>query len=71
MYVCICNSVTDSAIRRAVADGVTSLAGLSRKTAAGTQCGTCIPMARQILDQALAEREAPPAPVELRVVCSR
>ena len=31
MYVCICNGVTDTAIREAAADGVTSLAELTMR----------------------------------------
>ncbi|MEJ2383534.1 MAG: bacterioferritin-associated ferredoxin [Xanthomonadales bacterium] len=70
MYICICQAVTDTAIRRAVDEGVTTLPELSLRTGAGTQCGSCIPMAREILDEALAERNAPPSAVNLRVVCS-
>ena len=70
MYICICQAVTDTAIRRAVDEGVTTLPELSLRTGAGTQCGSCIPMAREILDEALAERNAPPSAVNLRVVCA-
>jgi bacterioferritin-associated ferredoxin len=70
MYICICQAVTDTAIRRAVDEGVTTLPELSLKTGAGTQCGSCVPMAREILDEALAERDALPSAVNLRVVCT-
>jgi bacterioferritin-associated ferredoxin len=70
MYVCICQAVTDTVIRRAVDEGVTTLPELSLRTGAGTQCGSCIPMAREILDEALAEQGAPPSAVNLQVVCS-
>ena len=70
MYVCICQAVTDTTIRRAVEEGVTTLPELSLRTGAGTQCGSCVPTARAILDEALAERNAPPSAVNLRVVCS-
>jgi len=70
MYICICQAVTDTAIRRAVDEGVTTLPELSLRTGAGTQCGSCIPTARQIMDEALAEQNAPPSEVNLRIVCS-
>ena len=70
MYICICQAVTDTAIRRAVDEGVTTLPELGLRTGAGTQCGTCVPKAREILDEALAERNAPPSAVNLRIVCA-
>jgi len=70
VYICICKAVTDTAIRRAVDEGVATLPELSLKTGAGTQCGTCLPKARQVLDEALSERNAPPSTVNLRIVCT-
>jgi len=68
MYICICNAVTDSAIRQAVADGVRSFRELSERTHCSTQCGRCVPLARQVLDQALAESGLESGPVELELV---
>ena len=68
MYVCICRAVTDTTIRRAVEEGVRTLPELSRETGAGTQCGSCVPTARAILDEALAAQEPPRVAPELRVV---
>lgn len=56
MYVCICRAVTDHAIRRCVDEGATSLRDLRRELGLGTQCGRCIPQARAVLREALAER---------------
>ncbi len=56
MYVCICNSVTDSDIRSAVDEGVRNLAQLRRKTACSSSCGSCREEAREILQLALAEK---------------
>ncbi len=65
MYVCVCKAVTDRAIRRAVReDGVTTLRELSRMHGVGTGCGKCVPEARRLLAEALAEapaRSLPPA----------
>ena len=49
MYVCICRGVTDSQIRRAVDQGVSSLSQLRRELAVAACCGRCAPMAREIL----------------------
>ena len=56
MYVCICNAVTDSEIRKAVDDGVSSLKQLRRKTGCASSCGCCQAEAMEILHDALAER---------------
>ncbi len=70
MYICICHAVNNSAIRKAVKDGVNSFRDLSARTGCGTQCGSCIKLAREVLDQALIEAGSPRSTVELRVVSS-
>jgi len=70
MYVCICNAVTDSAIRQAVTEGARSLRDLSARTGCSTQCGRCVPTAREVLDVALAGMGSPKSAVELEVVSS-
>ncbi|HVV96057.1 MAG TPA: (2Fe-2S)-binding protein [Rhodanobacteraceae bacterium] len=49
MYVCICNAITERAIREAAADGVGSLAELTRRTGCGDCCGSCVDLAAEIL----------------------
>jgi bacterioferritin-associated ferredoxin len=49
MYVCICNAVTDRAIREAAASGVRTLAELTRRTGCGDCCGSCSDLAESIL----------------------
>jgi bacterioferritin-associated ferredoxin len=56
MYVCICKAVSDRRIRRAVDEGAVSVRDLSRETALGTNCGKCVPQAREILAEALAAK---------------
>jgi len=51
MYVCICNAVTERAIREAAREGVRSLAELSRRTGCADCCGSCADLAREILDE--------------------
>ena len=70
MYICICNAVTDSAIRDAVEGGARSLCELSFRTGCSTQCGRCVPRAREVMNQALADISAAPVSVNLQVVTS-
>ena len=59
MYVCICNGVTDRDIRQAAEAGCRSVSELTMRTGAGANCGGCLDMAAQLLDQARALRELP------------
>lgn len=59
MYVCICNGVTDRVIRDAAEAGCRSMAELTMRTGAGSNCGSCVEMATEILEQARAMRELP------------
>ncbi|HEX3896278.1 MAG TPA: (2Fe-2S)-binding protein [Rudaea sp.] len=49
MYVCICNAVTERAVRQAAAEGVLSLSELTRRTGCAGTCGGCADYAEQIL----------------------
>lgn len=68
MYICICNAVTEKAIRDAVHDGARSVMDLSLRTGASTQCGTCRDLIREILDETLDQIGAQRGPVGLKVV---
>jgi bacterioferritin-associated ferredoxin len=59
MYVCICNGITDRAIRDAAEAGCRSMAELTMRTGAGSTCGSCVEMATEILEQARAMRDLP------------
>ncbi|MGN6517952.1 MAG: (2Fe-2S)-binding protein [Dokdonella sp.] len=54
MYVCICNAVTDRAIREAAESGVHSFAELRRRTGCSDCCGSCEELASQIFHDAVA-----------------
>jgi bacterioferritin-associated ferredoxin len=56
MYVCVCNTVTDSDIRNAVEDGVRNLKQLKRSTGCGSSCGRCEKMTVEVFQQALANQ---------------
>jgi bacterioferritin-associated ferredoxin len=53
MYICMCNAVTDHAIRRAAAEGVESFVQLQARTGCSDCCGACEPEARQCLREAV------------------
>ena len=59
MYVCICNGITDHQIREAAEAGCASLTELTMRTVVGANCGSCLPSAEAILDEARARRELP------------
>ena len=59
MYVCICTGVTDHDIRKAVEAGCRSMPELTMRTGTGANCGSCLEMAAELLDQSLAKRELP------------
>lgn len=56
MFVCVCNAVRDRQIAEAAREGVCSVKGLCLATRAGTTCGKCLPEAKRLLEQALAEQ---------------
>ncbi|MFC3501348.1 nitrite reductase large subunit NirB [Micromonospora krabiensis] len=50
--VCSCNAVTRGDIDAAIADGCADVPALKACTRAGTSCGSCVPMLKQLLDAA-------------------
>jgi bacterioferritin-associated ferredoxin len=51
MYICICNSVTDSDIREAAARGARSLDAIQEQLGVASCCGSCACAAEQILNE--------------------
>lgn len=59
MYVCLCQNVTDTEIRRRVRTGeVSSLRELREQLGVATQCGKCARCAKDILQEAASEMHA-------------
>jgi nitrite reductase (NADH) large subunit len=50
--VCSCNAVTRDDIDAAIADGCHDVPAVKACTRAGTSCGSCVPMLKQLLDAA-------------------
>lgn len=49
MYICICNAITDTQIKTAVANGATTLADLQFDLGVATGCGRCAESAMELL----------------------
>lgn len=59
MYVCLCKGITDTQIRRAIAEGVTDYRQLRKSLGLADQCGKCGMVARQIYRESLAAADTP------------
>lgn len=56
MYVCLCQAVTDSQIRRAVDNGAHSLKAVREQTGVASCCGKCGKQAKEIVQAAVSEK---------------
>lgn len=52
MVVCLCKGVSCSVVRRAIADGATTVEDVGRACGAGTDCGGCEGMIEDLLEEA-------------------
>ncbi len=48
--ICSCNNVTKGDLCDAIAGGCTDVPGLKKCTLAGTSCGSCVPLLKQLLE---------------------
>jgi len=48
--ICSCNNVTKGDLKCAIADGCGDIPALKACTAAGTSCGSCVPLLKQLLE---------------------
>lgn len=55
VQICSCNNVAVGAVRHAISEGCTDLGELKACTRAGTQCGSCVPLVKKILDTELTK----------------
>ncbi len=49
MYICLCNSLTDRAIRSACDTQDCSVSDVYKALGCAPQCGKCVPVVRQML----------------------
>ena len=59
MYVCLCNGVTERAVREAASSGARDLSDLIAMTGCASGCGSCADMAVQILHESRREQRFP------------
>jgi len=56
MYVCMCYGITDKQVKNAVAaHGVGNMRELKQVMALGSQCGKCVEMAQDIIDDMIID----------------
>ena len=67
MIVCVCRRVSDHQIRRAAAEGATSLECLQFELGVATQCGRCADCASRVLCEARAASAPPQAMPMIRI----
>ncbi|MDD4867177.1 MAG: nitrite reductase large subunit NirB, partial [Mycobacterium sp.] len=48
--ICSCNNVTKGDLKCAIAEGCADVAALKSRTSAGTSCGSCVPLLKQLLE---------------------
>ncbi len=48
--ICSCNNVTKGDLKEAICGGCDDVAGLKKCTLAGTSCGSCVPLLKQLLE---------------------
>ncbi len=48
--ICSCNNVTKGDLKQAICGGCTDVPGLKKCTLAGTSCGSCVPLLKQLLE---------------------
>ena len=58
MYICICNAVTEKAVRECVRNGACSLERLSFELGVGSGCGRCRECASDVLRDVQGEMNA-------------
>ncbi|MDH5824887.1 bacterioferritin-associated ferredoxin [Luteimonas sp. RD2P54] len=63
MYVCLCNGITESDIRKAAEAGCSSLPELTMRTGVGACCGSCVEAATEVLER--AQPALPPRELDL------
>ena len=58
MYVCLCKAVNDRTIRSCIKGGARSVHDVGRACGAGTDCGSCRGMIREMLEDEVDEAPA-------------
>jgi bacterioferritin-associated ferredoxin len=67
MYVCVCNKITDSDIRRELEKGARTLVCLQKSLQVATCCGRCKDCAKRLIHEAMNSRLT--AEIQSAAVC--
>jgi bacterioferritin-associated ferredoxin len=59
MYVCICNPVSDTEVRRCVRSGACTLSDLKMQLGIASQCGMCASAAVSIIAEETGQAASP------------
>ncbi len=59
MYVCICYAVKDCDIRKAVAQGASSVEMVCDRLQVSTNCGRCLDHVHQVFAETLSQEQSP------------
>lgn len=70
MLVCHCRRVSDREIRACARTFGGSVRGVCRQSGAGTGCGGCVPLVKQLVREARASANAAPQPVSEPTACT-
>lgn len=57
MYVCVCNAVSDKAIKQAVQQGHDTFEAIQCELGVGTCCGRCKPFAQEFIQQCVDKQQ--------------
>jgi bacterioferritin-associated ferredoxin len=68
MYVCLCKGVSDRTVKACIREGADTVSEVGRACGAGTDCGSCRGMIRDLLEE--HEEEAAAARVHLPVMAA-
>jgi len=61
MIVCVCNAIREEQLRAAARQGARSPGSAYARLGCKAKCGTCLPFARQIIDDERGRTEQAPA----------
>ncbi len=67
MYICVCNSVTDTEIKKACDDGAKSLQCLKHRLKVATCCGRCEDCAKKLIQESINSQQI--QPIGLATIC--
>ncbi len=54
MIVCLCRAVSDAKLKEVIAEGASTVREVAMRCGAGTSCGACVPMVKDMIDDARA-----------------